>query len=114
MRCKACRCTKSEALPPVGKKVISLDQFTFSELFKLKCGKFRGKRRETAAGLLVAGRHLADNLRRERNPLPEGVESRPPGEIPPVQNDDIAVDQVGGDRVRDDVLKLIASLGQAG
>ena len=46
-------------------------------------------------GLRVVGRHLADNLRREREALPEAVESGSLGEIATIQDDKVAVDQVG-------------------
>lgn len=41
MRCKECRYTQSEQLPLLNKKVIYLDQFAFSELFKVKAGTRR-------------------------------------------------------------------------
>jgi hypothetical protein len=44
-------------------------------------------------------------VRRERNALPEAVESGSAGEIATIQDDHVAVDQVGDNRVRDSVLK---------
>jgi len=41
MRCKVCRHTEREQLPALDKKVIYLDQFAFSELFKIKAGTRR-------------------------------------------------------------------------
>src|SRR6187551_2266022 len=38
-RCKACGFSEGIKLPALDKKVIYLDQFAFSELFKLKSGK---------------------------------------------------------------------------
>ncbi|MGZ5793194.1 MAG: hypothetical protein ACXWI4_01395 [Croceibacterium sp.] len=38
-RCKECRFSEQINLPTLEKKVIYLDQFAFSELFKLKSGK---------------------------------------------------------------------------
>jgi hypothetical protein len=55
----------------------------------------------------VVCRHFADDLRRERDALPEAVESGSLGEVPTIQDDHVAVDQVGGDRVRDSVLKRL-------
>lgn len=40
-RCSRCRYTEHEPLPEVDKKVIYIDQFVFSELFKLKAGARR-------------------------------------------------------------------------
>jgi hypothetical protein len=40
-RCKACGFSDQQRLPSLDKKVIYLDQFAFSELFKLKSGKRR-------------------------------------------------------------------------
>ena len=40
-RCKACRHSVHEPLPQLDKKVIYLDQFAFSELFKVKSGTRR-------------------------------------------------------------------------
>jgi hypothetical protein len=53
----------------------------------------------------VVRRHFADDLRRERNALPKPVTSGSLGEVATIQDDHVAVDQVGSDRVRDDVLK---------
>ena len=55
----------------------------------------------------VVRRHFADDLRRERNALPEPVASGSLGEVATIQDDQVAVDQVGGDRVRDGVLKRL-------
>ena len=44
-------------------------------------------------GLRVVGRHLADDLHRKRNALPEAIESGSLGEVPTIQNDQVAVDQ---------------------
>ena len=40
-RCSRCRYREDEPLPEVDKKVIYIDQFVFSELFKLKAGTRR-------------------------------------------------------------------------
>lgn len=40
-RCSRCRYDEQEPLPPIDKRVIYLDQFAFSELFKLKAGTRR-------------------------------------------------------------------------
>lgn len=37
-RCRKCNFSEQEMLPPLHKKVIYLDQFAFSELFKLELG----------------------------------------------------------------------------
>src|SRR5215210_2625606 len=58
-------------------------------------------------GLRVVGRHLTDNLRGERDALPEAVKSGSLGEVATIQDNQVAVDQVGGDRVRDGVLKRL-------
>ncbi|AMU94211.1 hypothetical protein AOA14_06275 [Sphingopyxis terrae subsp. terrae NBRC 15098] len=40
-RCSTCRYDEKEPLPPTDKKILYLDQFAFSELFKLKSGSRR-------------------------------------------------------------------------
>jgi len=41
MRCRSCRYIKTEPLPALDKKVIYLDQFAVSNLFKIQSGKWR-------------------------------------------------------------------------
>ncbi len=40
-RCRSCRYTQSETLPGLDKRVLYLDQFAFSEIFKVKTGTLR-------------------------------------------------------------------------
>lgn len=55
----------------------------------------------------MIGRHLGDDLGRELDGLPKALQSRAPCEIPPVQDMDGAVDQVGGDGIRDGLFKRL-------
>jgi hypothetical protein len=59
------------------------------------------------AGVLVVGRHLAKSLGRKVDGLPDALACGAPGEVPPIQDVHVPVDQVGRDRVRDSLLKRL-------
>ena len=56
---------------------------------------------------ILVGRHVGHDFRRERDALPEAVEGGSLGEVATIQDNQVAVDQVEDDRVRDSFLKRL-------